>query len=176
MEILRIVVTGSVGAGKSTLIRTISEIDVVNTDKRATDETAELKANTTVALDFGRLTIGTKQSLHLYGTPGQIRFDFMWDILLVKAHAYILLVDAHRPEHFRHSRKILHFFNQRTRIPYLIGLTHTDCPGAWEAGDIALSLGFLDDIDNLPIININATESASVREALLTLVEEFTKV
>jgi uncharacterized protein len=175
MEILRIVVTGSVGAGKSTLIRTISEIDVVDTDKRATDEMAELKANTTVALDFGRLTIGAKQSLHLYGTPGQTRFDFMWDILLAKAHAYILLVDAHRPEHFRYTRKILHFFNQRVSIPYLIGLTHTDCPGAWEAEDIALSLGLLDDVENLPILNINATEPASVREALLTLVEEFPK-
>ncbi len=174
MEILRIVVTGSVGAGKSTLIRTISEIDVVDTDKRATDEMAELKANTTVALDFGRLTIGANQSLHLYGTPGQARFDFMWEILLQKAHTFILLVDAHRPEHFRYSRKILHFFNQRARIPYLIGLTHTDCSGAWEAEDVALSLGLCDEVDNLPIINVNATEPDSVREALLTLVEQFT--
>ncbi|MEL6462543.1 MAG: GTPase, partial [Cyanobacteria bacterium J06621_15] len=67
-EILRIVVTGGVGAGKTTFIRTISEIDVVDTDKRATDELAELKEKTTVALDFGKLTITPTQSLHLYGT------------------------------------------------------------------------------------------------------------
>ena len=83
-EILRIVVTGGVGAGKTTFIRTISEIDVVDTDKRATDELAELKEKTTVALDFGKLTITPTQSLHLYGTPGQSRFDFMWDILIKK--------------------------------------------------------------------------------------------
>jgi signal recognition particle receptor subunit beta len=100
----------------------------------------------------GCLTVGAKQSLHLYGTPGQTRFDFMWHILLEKAHAYILLVDAHRPEHFRYSRKILHYFNQRASIPYLIGLTHTDCPGAWEAEDIALSLGLLDMSKICPLL------------------------
>jgi uncharacterized protein len=69
MEILRILITGTVGAGKTSLIRTISEIEVVDTDKRATDEITDIKSSTTVALDFGRLTIGKNQSLHLYGTP-----------------------------------------------------------------------------------------------------------
>lgn len=176
MEILRIVVTGSVGAGKTSLIRTISEIDVVDTDKRATDEMSELKANTTVALDFGRLTISPNQSLHLYGTPGQTRFDFMWDILIKKAHAYILLVDAHRPDHFRYTRKILHFLKARVDIPYLIGLTHTDCPDAWDAEDIALSLALVDEYTRPPIININATERASVKEGLITLIEQINTV
>lgn len=85
MAILRVVVTGGVGAGKTSLIRTISEIEVVDTDKKATDEVRQLKEKTTVALDFGRLTIASNQSLHLYGTPGQLRFDFMWDILIAKA-------------------------------------------------------------------------------------------
>ena len=58
MEIMRLVVAGTVGAGKSTFIRTVSEIDVVDTDRRATDETAEIKHKTTVAMDFGRLTFG----------------------------------------------------------------------------------------------------------------------
>jgi uncharacterized protein len=169
MEILRIVVTGNVGAGKTSFIRTISEIDVVDTDKRATDEMAEIKASTTVALDFGRLTIDSNQSLHLYGTPGQARFDFMWDILIQKAHAYILLVDAHRPEHLRYNRKILHFFKQRVDIPYLIGITHSDCEDAWEAEDIALALGIHDK--RAPIVTVNATEPASVRESLINLVE-----
>jgi len=75
MEILRIVVTGGVGAGKTSLIRTISEIEVVDTDKTATDEIAQLKEKTTVALDFGRLRIAPDQSLHLFGTPGQSRLS-----------------------------------------------------------------------------------------------------
>jgi uncharacterized protein len=172
MEILRIVVTGNVGAGKTTFIRTISEIEVVDTDKRATDEMSEIKTNTTVALDFGRLTISPKQSLHLYGTPGQARFDFMWDILVQKAHAYILLVDAHRPDHFRHNRKILNFFKKRVDLPYLVGITHSDCEGAWEAPDIALSLGMLGE--QAPIVTVNATETKSVKETLVSLVELLT--
>lgn len=172
MEILRIVVTGSVGAGKTSFIRTISDIDVVDTDKTTTDELAQLKAKTTVALDFGRLNIAPNQSLHLYGTPGQSRFEFMWEILIAKAHAYILLVDAHRPEHMRYGRRILNFINQRVQIPYLIGLTHTDCPGAWEAEDVALALGIMDQVSQSQIITVNATNRTSVSQALIALVQE----
>ncbi|AFY32089.1 ATP/GTP-binding protein [Calothrix sp. PCC 7507] len=172
MAILRIVVTGGVSAGKTSFIRTISEIQAVDTDRKATDETALIKAQTTVAMDFGILSIGQNQSLHLYGTPGQTRFDFMWDILIRKAHAYILLVDAHRPEQFRYSRKILNFMKQRVKIPYLIGVTHTDCPDAWEIEDVALALGILDQSDCPPLINVNATNEASARNALITLIQE----
>jgi uncharacterized protein len=172
MEILRIVVTGAVAAGKTSFIRTISEIEVVDTEKKATDETAPIKAQTTVAMDFGLLTIGKNQALHLYGTPGQTRFDFMWDILIRKAHAYILLVDAHRPEQLRNSRKILNFMKQRVKIPYLIGVTHLDSPSAWEIEDVALALGILDHSDCPLLMNVNATEGVSVRTALITLIQE----
>ena len=171
-EILRIVVTGGVGAGKTTFIRTISEIDVVDTDKRATDELAELKEKTTVALDFGKLPITPTQSLHLYGTPGQSRFDFMWDILIKKAHAYILLIAAHRPNQFREARKLLNFMNQNASIPELIGITHTDCDDAWEVEDIALALGFQDEISSPPLIAVNPNERESVFQALIAIIEQ----
>ncbi len=169
-EILRIVVTGGVGAGKTTFIQTISEIDVVDTDKRATDELVELKEKTTVALDFGTLTITPQQSLHLYGTPGQARFDFMWDILIKKAHAYILLVDAHRPNQFREARKLLNYMNQNSSIPELIGVTHTDCADAWEIEDIALALGFEDETSSPPVIVVNPNERESVFQSLIAIV------
>jgi len=175
MEILRIVITGGVGAGKTSLIRTISEIDVVDTDKKVTDELAKLKAKTTVAMDFGQITIAANQSVHLYGTPGQTRFDFMWDILIRKAQAYILLVAAHRPDHFRYGRKIFKFMNERAQIPYLIGVTHTDCADAWELEDVALALGFVDESTRPLLIAINATERASIKEALMAIVLELAK-
>ncbi|MEM9924150.1 MAG: ATP/GTP-binding protein [Cyanobacteria bacterium P01_D01_bin.50] len=171
-EILRIVVTGGVGAGKTTFIRTISEIDVVDTDKRATDELAELKETTTVALDFGKLTISSNQSLHLYGTPGQSRFDFMWEILIKKAHAYILLVDAHRPNHFRYARKLLNYMKHHASIPVLIGVTHTDCADAWEIEDIVLALGLQNEASPIPVITVNANERESVFQALIAIVEQ----
>ncbi|MBW4645332.1 MAG: ATP/GTP-binding protein [Goleter apudmare HA4340-LM2] len=170
MNNLRIVITGGVGAGKTSFIRTISDIEVVDTDKKATDEIANIKAQTTVDLDFGHLTITPNQLLYLYGTPGQTRFDFMWDILIHRANAYILLVAAHRPQHFHYSSEILDFINQRVQIPMLIGLTHTDCPGALGAEEIAIALG----VQNTLIV-VNTTKKASVRAALQALIQEITK-
>ena len=171
MEIMRLVVAGTVGAGKSTFIRSVSEIEVVDTDTRATDETALLKEKTTVAFDFGRLQFGPDMALHLYGTPGQSRFDFMWDILIHKAHAYILLVPAHRPSDFRSARRILAFMNQRVQIPMVIGLTHSDCPGAWSSENVAIALGYFDEKKRPPIVNVNATQTASVVESVIVLVQ-----
>jgi signal recognition particle receptor subunit beta len=171
MEIMRLVVTGPVGAGKSTFIRSVSEIEVVDTDRRATDEALLIKKRTTVAFDFGRLQFGPDMALHLYGTPGQSRFDFMWDILIQKAHAYILLVAAHRPHEFREARRIMMFMKQRSPVPMIIGLTHTDCPGAWGASNIALALGYPHPTRRPPIVSVNANETASVAQAVIALVQ-----
>lgn len=173
MEIMRLVVTGTVGAGKSTFVRTVSEIDVVDTDRVATGPAAEIKKKTTVAMDFGRLQFAPGMAMHLYGTPGQSRFDFMWDILIRKAHAYILLVAAHRPSDFRSARRILMFMNQRSKIPMLIGLTHMDCEGAWSVENVAIALGFVDEKSRPPLVTINANEKESVIKALIVLVEHF---
>ena len=171
MEIMRLVVTGPVGAGKSTFIRSVSEIAVVDTDRRATDETALLKQKTTVAFDFGRLSFGPEMALHLYGTPGQSRFDFMWDILIQKAHAYILLVAAHRPSEFIDARRIRAFMRQRSPVPMIIGLTHTDRPEAWDLENAAIALGYLSATRRPPIITVDPTETASVAQAVITLVQ-----
>jgi signal recognition particle receptor subunit beta len=171
MEIMRLVVTGPVGAGKTTYINSISEIETVNTDRTATDETKEMKAKTTVAFDFGRLQFNPNMALHLYGTPGQSRFDFMWDILIRKAHAYILLVPAHRPKDFINARRIINFMNQRKKIPMVIGMTHMDCPGAWPADNLALALGFKYG-DKTPLIKVNATKPGSVAQSIVVVVKQ----
>lgn len=175
MEIMRLVVTGTVGAGKSTFIRSVSEIAVVDTDRLSTDETAVLKKKTTVAMDFGRLQFAPEMALHLYGTPGQSRFDFMWDILIRKAHAYIILVDAHRPSAFREARRLLAFMKQRVNIPMVIGLTHMDCEGAWSEENVAIALGFIDEQKRPPFVTLNANEKDSVIDTLIVLVEHYMK-
>lgn len=172
MEKLQIVITGAVGSGKTSFIRAISEIKVVDTDRRATDETALMKSTTTVAMDFGKITLNSGQILFLYGTPGQYRFDFMWDILIRKVDAYILLIDAHSPQFFRQSRRILNFMKQRTQIPMIIGLTHLDCENAWKPDDIALALGMVDRHLRPPIICVNADRADSVAQCLIVLVEQ----
>lgn len=172
MEIMRLVVTGPVGAGKSTFIRTISEIKTVDTDRKATDETQLMKASTTVAFDFGRLQFSPDMALHLYGTPGQSRFDFMWDILIRKAHAYMLLVSADQPAQFLNARRIVTFMNQRSSIPMVIGLTHLDCPGAWPPDNVALALGYTNEAIRPPLVMVNATKKGSVAQAIIVLVKQ----
>ena len=93
-QAVKIVVTGPFAAGKTTLIRTISEITVLSTEKDITDDTRSRKAETTVAMDFGRITIDRDLVLYLFGTPGQDRFDFMWEILGEGMLGYVVLVDA----------------------------------------------------------------------------------
>jgi len=171
MEVMRLVVTGPVGAGKTTFIRTVSEIEVVDTDRTTTDAAAKLKPKTTVAMDFGRLQFSPDMALHLYGTPGQSRFDFMWDVLIDKAHAYMLLVAAHRPAEFRNARLIYQYMTSRTTAPLAIGITHTDCEGAWEPEDVAIALGF-GLVARPPVVTLNANNAYSVAQALITLVTQ----
>lgn len=170
---MRLVVTGPVGSGKSTFIRSVSEIEVVDTDRKATDKTAELKHKTTVAFDFGRLTFGSDMVLHIYGTPGQERFDFIWDMLIRRADAYILLVPAHRPSEFRYARRVATHMNQVAQIPMIVGLTHTDCPGAWSEENVAIALGYVDETTRPPIITVNPNQTSSVAQGLITLVQHY---
>jgi hypothetical protein len=171
MELMRLVITGPVNAGKSTFIRAVSEIDVVDTDRRATDETKDLKDQTTVAMDFGKLRFSPEFAMHLYGTPGQERFDFMWDLLIRKAHAYILLVAANQPKQFRAARRIMNFMNQRAQIPMMVGITHTDCDEAWQMENLAIALGFSPQ-KQPPMQAVNPLDTSSVAETLLTLTQK----
>ncbi|MBD3657559.1 ATP/GTP-binding protein [Marinobacter sp.] len=89
----KIIFTGPVGAGKTTAIGTISDIPVVSTESRASDGVARLKATTTVAMDYGVMKLGEGLKVHLYGTPGQERFSFMWDIITIGGLGMVILVD-----------------------------------------------------------------------------------
>lgn len=165
MDILRLVVTGPPGVGKSSFVRAISEVAVVDTDRPATDETAQLKPTTTVGFDYGRITIGSAIQLHFYGTPGQSRFNFMWDILIRRAHAYILLVAAHRPEDWSQAKQIIEFMNSRVQLPMMIGVTHLDCSEAYTPEEILLRLGYTKQQQPLTIA-VDVNNLASVKMAL----------
>lgn len=166
MELMRLVVTGTPGAGKSSFVQAVSQIEVINTDKAATDDVTGIKPNTTIAFDFGRVRIGSKIELHVYGTPGQSRFNFMWDILISRAHAYLLLIAAHRPNDIPKARHIISFMDERVQIPMVIGLTHLDCAGACSAEEILLRLGYISNESRPPVLAVNATNKQSVNMAL----------
>lgn len=90
---LKIIFAGSVGAGKSCSIQTVSDIPVVSTEESASDETRQRKELTTVAMDYGQMNLDDGTVIHLYGAPGQGRFDFMWEILAQGSLGVVLLID-----------------------------------------------------------------------------------
>ncbi len=133
-RIYKVVVTGPVGAGKTSFIRNISEIPAVDTDVRSTIDIG--KATTTVAMDYGLIHLGDDE-IHLFGTPGQDRFSFMWDILSEGAIGFILLVDSTNPSTFPLARKILDYVLSRFPIPYMVGITKNDISPSWDPDFIA---------------------------------------
>lgn len=124
-----ILFAGPVGAGKTQAIRTISDIDVVGTEADATDETAQLKESTTVAMDMGVMYLDGGDKVRLYGAPGQVRFDFMWDILLEQARGLVILIDHSRPDPVADLQFYLRQLSDRMGsrpIPVVVGVTHMD--------------------------------------------------
>ncbi len=127
MSHYKIIFTGPVGSGKTTAITTISDTPPVATDAQASDMTVSRKPTTTVAMDYGTLRLGDEGRIHLYGTPGQERFDFMWDILTEGGIGLVLLLDNTRPAPF----KDLEFFTGAfrdfiTRTGLVMGVTRSD--------------------------------------------------
>jgi small GTP-binding protein len=163
---VKIVVTGPFAAGKTTLIRTISEITVLSTEKDITDETRSRKAETTVAMDFGRITIDRDLVLYLFGTPGQDRFDFMWEILGEGMLGYILLVDNERPESLEEARSILEAFRRMARVPFVVALNRSS---GIVPSDEATMREVLELAPEVPVVPCDATDRESVKSVLLAL-------
>ncbi|MBI4693598.1 MAG: protein kinase [Gammaproteobacteria bacterium] len=126
-ENLKVIIAGPVGAGKTTAVATLSDIEPVRTDAAATDMTKNLKLQTTVAFDYGVVRLDGGERVHLYGTPGQERFDFMWDILRKGAAGVVLLIDNSRREPFRDLDFFIDAFGDLIASTQLaIGITRMD--------------------------------------------------
>jgi small GTP-binding protein len=166
MQTVKMVVTGPFNAGKTEFISSISEIEVVSTERRITDITSRIKKETTVAMDFGRITVDEDLVLYLFGTPGQKRFDFMWEILSEGMLGFIILVDSVRPETFREARRILNIFRGYATTPYVVAANKQDMEDAWAPEDLRIALKIHPDIKLLPCV---ATDKESVKKVLLEL-------
>ncbi len=166
MQTVKMVITGPFNAGKTEFIRTISEIEVVSTERKITDETSRVKKETTVAMDFGRITVDEDLVLYLFGTPGQKRFDFMWEILSEGMLGFVVLVDSVRPETFREARRILDIFRNYANTPYVVAANKQDMEDAWSPEDLRIALKIGPDVKLLPCV---ATDKESVKNVLLEL-------
>jgi small GTP-binding protein len=166
MQNLKIVVTGPFSAGKTEFIRSISEIDVVNTERKISSAAERIKSTTTVAMDFGRITVDKDLVLYLFGTPGQKRFDFMWEILSEGMLGFVVLVDSTRPETFREARFILETFRAYARTPYVVVANKQDDENAWDVEDIRIALRLDKEIKLVPCV---AVDREKVKNVLLEL-------
>lgn len=168
MLTVKMVVTGPFNAGKTEFIQTVSEIDVVSTERKISSPAERVKETTTVAMDFGRITVDENLVLYLFGTPGQKRFDFMWEILSEGMLGFIVMVDSTRPETFREARSILEAFRAFSPTPYVVAASKQDLKDAWDLEDMRVALRLEDEIKMLPCVSTN---KESVKNILLELLE-----
>ncbi len=164
----KVIITGPVGSGKTTAVNSLSDRNAMLTDAVVSDAdqmTKKRKKTTTVAMDYDVIRLDDHM-VHVYGTPGQERFDFMWDILSQGMLGFVVMVDSTKPETFREAKRILETFESYASTPYVVAANKQDVEDAWEPEDLRIILRLKPNVKILPCV---ATDKETVKNVLLEL-------
>lgn len=162
MSVYKIIVTGPFDSGKTEFVKTGSDITVVETEKNITTEDRGIKAQTTVAMDYGRVELDGA-TLHLYGTPGQTRFSFMWEILASEMNGFIVLVDSTDIPSFPEAAELIQQFSSFDDVPYMVVANKSDLEGATDLDTVRNGTKVA---SNIIVGSSNATDKQSVHHIL----------
>ncbi|MGL4340086.1 MAG: GTP-binding protein [Rhodoglobus sp.] len=166
-----ILFTGPMGAGKTTAIRSLSEIEVVLTEAENSDRETVDKPTTTVALDYGEITIGGDEKVRLYGIPGQKRFDFMWEILKERAKGMVLLINNDAPEPLTELREFLDYFGDLyARGGIVVAVTRSDVARKPQLAEYSAAIAALRPDLIIPVFSVDARSTDQMRTTLMTLI------
>ncbi len=167
-RMLKIVVTGPFSAGKTEFIKAVSEIEVVATERKLTRDALPGKEETTVAMDYGRTTL-KGMTIQLYGTPGQPRFDFMWDILAKEMDGFVVMVDSADAKTFDTAKKLIKLFRGFENVPFIVAANKQDLPGAISPLELRAVLALEPAVKVAQCI---ATDAMVIKQILLELTQD----
>ncbi|MDQ0773012.1 signal recognition particle receptor subunit beta [Streptomyces aurantiacus] len=169
---LKIVIAGGFGAGKTTLVAQTSDIEPISTDEQLTTagigtdrlDGVETKTSTTVAFDFGRISLSQNRDLYLFGTPGQARYQFMWNDIVDGAIGAVVLADTRR---LQDSFDPVNYFLS-LQLPFIVGLNRFEGSARYPIDNVREALRLDADI---PLVGCDARDPRSGRHLLITLVK-----
>lgn len=166
MQSVKVVITGPFNAGKTTFIKAVSEITVLSTERQVSAASGEGSGETTVAMDFGRITISDDVVLYLFGTPGQERFSFMWETLSEGMLGFVLLVDAEDKDSYEDAKSMIEFFRNMSDVPFVVAANKVPPTDMKTLRAVRTSIALADEI---PLLPVDARDKESVKAVLLGL-------
>lgn len=168
MKEFKIIFAGSMGAGKTTAIKSLSESEVVSTDVANSDRQAHSKLLTTVGIDYGQIMLPPDIKIGLYGTPGQERFELVWRIVTEGALGAIVMVDASSPKAPEELPYYVDYFHRHNLKNIIVGISHCDLPGHLNLDDAFKILSAQNLV--FPVFEIDARKKDDVLLLVETLI------